>query len=196
MVKTKVYVEGGGGKTLNRDCRKAVRTFLTNAGVAANTVEVEACRGRGDAYNTFSGDARRGLRGVLLVDSEAPVKAQNAWRHLEANDGWRRPRNVTDQQCHLMVQIMESWFLADMDALESFYGQGFQRRSLPQNQNAEEVPKQDVLNGLARATDHTGKGSYNKGKHSFQILEKLDPVKVKAASPHANRFITALSSFV
>ena len=31
-----------------------------------------------------------------------------------------------------------------------------------------------------------------KGRHSFDILAELDPAKVRAASPHANRLILAL----
>ena len=89
---------------------------------------------------------------------------------------------------------MESWFLADVDALESFYGQRFQRGALPQNPNVEQVSKQRVWDGLTRATRSTGKGSYKKGAHSFQILANLNPAKVRGASPHADRFIRALES--
>ena len=91
-----------------------------------------------------------------------------------------------------MVQVMESWFLADVDTLESFYGQGFRRRSLPANPNIEDIPKQDVDNGLVAATRDTSKGRYKKGAHSFKILESLDPARVMNASPHAKRFIAAL----
>ena len=48
MVKTKIYVEGGGRrKASSRECRRAFGTFVTKAGVAPGTVEVEACGGRG-----------------------------------------------------------------------------------------------------------------------------------------------------
>ena len=91
-----------------------------------------------------------------------------------------------------MVQVMESWFLADVDALESYYGQGFRRQSLPANPNVEEVPKQDVERGLERAARETGKEGYRKGRDSFEILGRLDPVKVREASEHADRFVKAL----
>ena len=89
---------------------------------------------------------------------------------------------------------MESWFLADVVALESFYGEGFRKRTLPQSRNIEQVPKQDVLDGLAKAAVKTKKGVYRKGSHSFQILAKLSPEKVRKASRHANRFIATLLS--
>lgn len=194
MVKTKVYVEGGGkhNKKLNRECRRAFGKFLSKAeGVAPGAVEVEACGGRGDAYNAFKRDAGKGLPALLLVDAEGPVTAPSPWEHLK----WSRPSGIEDDQCHLMAQIMESWFLADADALESFYGrQDFRRQALPKNPKVEEVPKQDVLDGLSKATQHTKKGRYNKGEHSFEILEKLCPKKVRKAAPYADCFIRALSS--
>ena len=88
---------------------------------------------------------------------------------------------------------MESWFLADADALESFYGSGFRKQYLSGNPNVEQFPKQDVLNRLDRATRNTSKGRYRKGKHGFAILELLDPAKVKGASRFADRFLGALS---
>ncbi len=194
MVKTKVYVEGGGGKQQNRDCRKGFTEFLTKAGVPSGTIEIEACGPRGEAYNTFRADSRKGLPAILLVDAEGPVTTRSTWRHLKGNDNWDRPEGATDGQCHLMVQVMESWFLADLKTLESFFGTGFLRRAFPGNPNVEDVPKHDVLNGLERATRNTGKGRYSKGAHSFNILAMLDPEKVKKASPHANRFIESLSS--
>ena len=37
-----------------------------------------------------------------------------------------------------------------------------------------------------------GKGIYRKGRHSFELLECLDPSKVMESSPHARRLIDAL----
>lgn len=68
---------------------------------------------------------------ILLVDSEAAVTAATAWLHLQAHDGWRRPNNATDDQCHLMVRTMEAWLIADPDALAGYYGQRFSRNTLP-----------------------------------------------------------------
>ena len=135
---------------------------------------------------------------MLLVDSESPVyvpaTAAQPWQHLRARDGWERPPRATDEQCHLMVQVMESWFLADREALGAYYGQGFRAGSLPQNPLIEDVGKDDVLNGLEQATRDTSKGRYNKGRDSFDLLARLDPAKVTSASPYAKRFIDALTA--
>ena len=190
---TQVFVEGGARGSLAKQCRAAFGLFLQKAGVSRQSTQVTACGSRGDAYGKFSRAVSRGQPAMLLVDAEAPVTAQGPWQHLSGNDTWNRPSGATDDQCHLMVQIMESWFLADADAVESYYGSGFRKQNLSRNPNVEQVPKQDVLSGLDRATRNTRKGRYNKGKHGFEILDRLDPDKVRAASPYANRFLGTLT---
>lgn len=192
MVTASVYVEGGGGsRAVNTACRRGFSKFIEKAGLAGNMPKIVACGSRGDAYQSFRTVQSSGkATAILLVDAEVPFTASGPWEHLKAADGWDRPDGATDGQCHLMVQVMESWFLADVDALKSFYGQRFRTHDLPPNPNKEEVSKQDVLAGLARATRDTK--SYKKGSDSFQILEKLDPDKVRKASPYADRFIKAL----
>ncbi len=194
MVGVKLYVEGGGGsKALKRECRKGFGKFLERAGLAGMRPRVVACGSRNDAYDRFkTAHAQSDGLAMLLVDAEDPVTAQGTWQHLQTLDGWSRPAGATDDQCHLMVQVMESWFLADVDALESFYGQGFRPGPVSGIADIEAVSKQDVLSHLGQAAAGTGKSAYRKGKHSFQILAMLDAVKVKDASPHADRFIKAL----
>ena len=91
-----------------------------------------------------------------------------------------------------MVQCMESWFLADMDALAAFFGDGFNRGALPPRPDVENVSKRDLERGLRRATRPSSKGEYHKGRHSFEILATVDPERVVAASPHAKRLIHTL----
>ena len=93
-----------------------------------------------------------------------------------------------------MVEVMESWFLADVDALESFYGQGFRRQALPPNPKVEDISKQRVLDRIDQAARDAKKCGYHKGSHGFAILERLDPAKVRDASPYAGPFIDALLS--
>ena len=193
----KLIVEGGGdrkSKSLNRECRRAFAEFLGKAGLAGRLPSIEASGGRQQAYDAFKTAHARGSRtAVLLVDAEAPVTAQDPWTHLSTHDDWTRPAGATNDQCHLMVQVMESWFLADREALEDFYQQRFRPQALPGNPNqVERVPKNDVKDGLERATRATAKGRYDKGRHSFEILASLNPAKVTAASPHARRFLQTL----
>ena len=194
----KLIVEGGGdrkSKSLNRECRRAFAEFLDKAGLAGRLPSIEAAGGRQQAYDAFKSAHERDSRTVvLLVDAEAPVTASDTWTHLQTRDGWTRPAGATNDQCHLMVQVMESWFLADRPALQEFYGHRFRSQALPGNRNIEQVPKQEVLSGLERATRATTRGRYHKGRHSFEILASLDPAKVTAASPYARTFVRTLLS--
>ena len=196
MVSIKLYVEGGGdSKTLKTSCRKGFRIFIEKAGLEDRMPRIVACGSRHNAYNDFA-DHEDGSA-LLLVDAEEPVGQAGPWQHLRAREGWDRPDGATDEQCHLMVEVMESWFLADRRALVEFYGHGYREDALPQNQFVEQIPKQDVLGGLDQATcSSTNKGPYRKGSHSFEILAELDPEKVRKASPSANRFIQSLLELV
>ena len=194
MVKAKVYVEGGGKGGLNTACRRAFAKFIENAGLTGNVSRVEACGDRGEAFNRFKAHDERDSRAILLVDAESPVTARGPWQHLKGIENWDPPPGATDSQCHLMVQVMESWFLADVSALQSYFGQGFRPQDLPRNPNIEEVRKPDVEQSLSRATRGTTKGAYRKSSHSFEILAQLNSAKVRAASPHAKRFLQVLES--
>ena len=197
-MKVRLFVEGGGtSKVANSILRRDFRKFIEKAKLTGRNVEVVLCGSRTDALEDFKGAPGDKKIHLLLVDAERPVRtpAANAkpWEHLKQRpDGWSRPGDATDEQCHLMVQAMESWFLADMDALESYYGQGFRKSALPRNPSVEEVPKQDLVRGLRQATRSTSKGTYSKGKHSFEILAELDPAKVRSKSPYAERFLSTL----
>ena len=124
-MKTKVYVEGGGRRSLNRQCRRAFRIFLDKAGIASANIVVEARGPRGEAYTAFRSDSDRSLRKILLVDAEGPVTARLRGGIYNRATAGTRPIGATDEQCHLMVEVMESWFLADKEALQAYFGQGF-----------------------------------------------------------------------
>jgi len=154
---------------------------------------IVACGDRENAFDRFkTGHASGGVSAMLLVDAEGPVRAKTGWGHLQQKDGWRRPKGVANEQCHLMVQVMESWFLADVDALEGYFGPGFRRQRLPQNPDVEEILKGDVERGIDRSAKDTAKKGYKKGRDSFAILGLLDPAKVTGASVRAERFVRAL----
>ncbi|WP_219909914.1 DUF4276 family protein [Trinickia symbiotica] len=142
---------------------------------------------------------------MLLVDSEAPIAPEDEspqdrtdkwlpWNHLKKRDLWDRPGKSPDADCHLMVQCMESWFLADPQTLKAFFGQGFREKPLLiANNSVEKVGKAQVYDALAKATgDCKTKAEYGKGEHSFKLLAKVDPAKVTASSPWAKRFVDGL----
>ena len=198
LVTALVYVEGGGNsKALRAECRRGFAYFFEKAGLKGRMPRISACGGRQHAFDDF----RHALQNpkndrftVLLVDSEEPVaRGCQPWEHLKRRDRWERPAAATDDSCHLMVQCMESWFLADKAALEQYFDNGFNRNSLPRREEVEDVSKQDIERGLSRATRQCKRtGAYHKGRHSFAVLAELDPEKVTAASPHAKRLVDTL----
>ena len=193
----KLYVEGGGdsnsSKSLSPACREGFRTFIEKAGLGGMMPKIVACGGREKAYDKFKiAHLNKDETSLLLVDAEESVQETGPWQHLKVREDWDPPIGATEDQCHLMVEVMESWFLADRDALKEFYGQRYRENALPQNPQIEQIAKQDVLDGLRDASLNTQKGRYNKGAHSFEILAKLDPGKVMNVSPHAKRLIETL----
>jgi hypothetical protein len=199
VVTVKAFVEGGGdARGPNDRCRRGFGEFLKKAGFH-RMPRVVACGSRERAYDSFC-KAVKGAEAnefiVLLVDSEGPVGGPDdapAWQHLKAGDNWPQPPGATDEQAHLMVQCMETWFLADREYLAAFYGQGFIPARLPANRDVEKVGKSEVMNGLKMATRGTKKGEYSKGSHSFEILKGIDPRKIKAL-PHAATFMAVLEA--
>ncbi len=194
MVNLTLYVEGGGDRREQKArLRRGLSSFLKRASLQGRMPRIVASGGRDVAYDKFRrAHADNALAAVLLVDAEGPVKVDSSWRHLQERDGWQRPTGATDEQCHLMVQVMESWFLADREAIARFYGPDFRPGSIPQWPDIERVPKRDVYKKLSESTRGVTRGGYQKGRHSFKILEGLDPNKVADASPHAKRFIDSL----
>ncbi|MFJ5505937.1 DUF4276 family protein [Pectobacterium carotovorum] len=208
----KLYVEGGGDTAaLKTACRQGFSLFLEKAGLKGNMPRIVACGSRSDAYDSFCTAIRNGETAMLLVDSEEQViaaiqpgdKTQQRdrshwlpWQHLlqRGGDGWEKPQGVEDSQCHLMVQCMENWFLADHETVKQFFGQGFQENQLPaSNIPIETVDKERVYRSLDNATRHCKtKNQYGKGEHSFELLGKIDPAKVQQASPWALRFVEIL----
>ena len=91
-----------------------------------------------------------------------------------------------------MVQCMEAWFLADVPALETFFGAGFRSTSLAKRDDIENIPKNDVFNQLDSATRASKKGAYDKSRHSFDILAQIDPAQVIQCSPFAKQLVDTL----
>ncbi len=115
---------------------------------------------------------------LLLIDSDVPL-----------TDETRHP------QRYFMVQVMESWFLADREALAKYFGKDFNANALPGSAAAiESIPKADVEAGLDDATRKCSKRKYGDAKvvHGRELLGRIDRDKVRRASPECNRLFQAL----
>ena len=197
VVTATLYIEGGGeGRELEIRFRKGWKAFFNAAGVGAWTKIVRG-GGRQRTFNRFA-SAVRDRRGdtlpLLLVDSEGPVQAGHSpWQHLEAREPWEKPDEAGEDQAFLMVQFMETWFLADKDGLRRYFGSRFSERAIRQWPDLEALAKDTVLEALAQATAACGK-TYAKGRTSFELLAHIDPARVKAACPHAKALLEKLTA--
>ncbi|MFO7566780.1 MAG: DUF4276 family protein [Enhygromyxa sp.] len=195
----KLFVEGANTARadLRTDCREAFHDLFERAGIRAKP-RVEPRGSRREAFDAFCAALQRGSYDQiwLLVDSEGPVSCEDPWEHVRQRqgDGWIKPDGAIDDHLHLMVEVMETWFLADPDMLEGYFKQGFRRNALPKRSDIENISKVDIDTALRDATKDTKKGRYDKGKHSFDLLRQLDPEKLKRSSQWAFRLLQALDA--
>ena len=202
-----IYMEGGGDKKGTRiQLRDGMVDFLKRGlNKAANAkkrkLNIVCCGDRRRTYYAFR-NARKYANGdevvILLVDAEDPVTSLTVVEHLKnrSGDGWDLT-GVPENYVHLMVQTMETWIVADKDALSDFYGQGFHENFLPLHENLEEVSKRAVANALVRATKKTRtKGPYHKIRHASQLLKLIDPGKVQERCSRCELLFSALGEVI
>lgn len=201
MKEIRIYAEGGGpSEETKAGIRRGLGKFLEPLRRLARHRrlgwKIIACGGRGEAFDIF----RRALKthpqafNVLLVDAEAPVTT-TPWRHLEIHDGWKPP-GVGDEQCHLMVQVMEAWFVADLDMLARFYGTGFRRNVIPKNDDVEQIDKVRLESSLQRATADSKKGRYHKIRHGGPLLGLVRSSVVRQRARHCDRLFEILEEML
>src|ERR1051326_7318499 len=181
----RVYVEGGGDKKDTKALvKQGFRVFLNDLFILAEEKRIKfyviACGSRNSTLDDF----RTALRthqeafNILLVDSDAPV-TKTPRQHLHNSARNWNLNNIEDEQCHLMVQVMETWVIADINALERFYGKGFNRKIIPKTRDIEEIDKAALYSSLEAATRITQKGRYHKIRHGPEILKRADVSKVR-----------------
>ena len=199
-MKAVVYVEGGSSRKTERvRFLLAMRTFLrkgaTHAGNPTPLPEVVACGSRGDTLRKFRAACSRPSETtpVLLVDSEGPVDwgRGSARQQLQRVDDWDL-RFTDDRSVHLMVQFMETWIIADPEAVEAYYGKGFRKKAIPAATDPERVGKSQVLAALKQATAATRRRRYDKTRDAPELLKRLDSRRVAARCRGCARLFAAL----
>ena len=196
----RIYIEGGGdSKDLQSRCREGFRKLIERTGFEGRMPSTVACGGRNNAYDMF----KIALRSVdvnefpmLLVDSEEPV-ITTPWDHLKSRDGWERPAGAEDDQAQMMVTCMETWIMADHEALRKVFGAHLRESALFPVEGLERRSRQDLLAALKNATEECGRGKgYDKGRRSFQILAELDPETLKENLSYFCRFSETLERYL
>ncbi len=184
--KTTIYIEGGGdSKELHTHCRKGFCKLLEKCGFTGRMPRLVACGGRDSAFDHFKiahSNKRNSDYVAMLIDSEDPLKDSDAWDHLKIRDGWDKPFGSEDDQVLFMTTCMETWIVADRNALDKHYGSELQESALPPLVDLESRYRHDIQNDLFHATRNCS-NAYKKGKRSFDVLEKLSPDKLESHLP-------------
>jgi hypothetical protein len=193
MVKEiRIYVEGGGNRDSRNELRKAFSSFFSelvkkgqDKGIPLRTIP---CGSRNSTYEDFAKavEDHRDAFVALLVDSEGPV-SQTPWQHLN----WD-PCGKDDNHCHLMVQMMEAWFIADADKLKEYYRHGFNENHIPKDKDIERIEKARLDSALKEATRNTSKKTYDKTRDAPKLLAMISASKVREASQHCDRLFNTL----
>ena len=196
-----IYMEGGGdGKGAKAALRQGMDALLRPLKEAARAKALRwklvPCGGRVQAFRGFRNAAVNGDDAivVLLVDAEGPVD-RAPHLHLQSRDGWDM-NFASEDTINLMVQTMETWIVADPDALSTYYGQNFNGNVLPRRTNLEEIEKEEVTQILNRATERTTKGRYHKIRHASDLLKRIDVERVKQRCPHCVRLFNVLGRMI
>jgi hypothetical protein len=204
----KIYVEGGGDSNATRaELRKGFGEFTRSLKALAQERRLRfgivACGSRNDAFDMFQTALRQNdpdILNLLLVDAETKVKPNTSpWTHLRerVGDRWERPASVSDDQCHLMVQSMETWIAADIGALRKFYGKGFRDKLMPATQDVETIDKDRLFAALKEASSHSEKkGQYHKTKHGFALIGLVDPDLVRSKAAYCERFFQTTEQLI
>ncbi len=185
---TVLVIEGGGkgNKALQSRLREGFGELIRRSGVATRH-QIVMGGGRGDAWGEYQRQHALGHQVLCLIDSEHPVLGEDPWAHVKRHEGWERPAAASATALHFMVQLTESWFLADANALKRYFGQTF---VVPGN--IETIDKAKVLAQLKTLAAASTKREYDKGRDSHALLKLLDPEQIKQRSVWASRFFDAL----
>ncbi|MGE0492216.1 MAG: DUF4276 family protein [Vulcanimicrobiota bacterium] len=133
---------------------------------------------------------------LVLVDAEKPMeytgdRLDAAAKQLISTQKGDFSSEPDEKQIHLMVQLMEAWFFADLAAVKDCFPDLVERHLNVPN-NVETVPKQDVL----RKLKDTSRGRYSKSVHSHVILAKLDPALVCSRAPFCQRLFSIIEQAI
>ena len=167
-----VYVEGEGGGNkkqpakrhhLDGEFRQAWKQFLQPLADFAKTKGVlffQCIPGRGGSQSlekfAHPLPTQAGALRILLIDSERPAaEVTKPWKYLPK---CKRPNWADDRSCYLMVQCLETWLLADPEAIRVHYDEKskpcFRPRELKAWPPLETVDRKILQKALEKATEN------------------------------------------
>jgi len=191
-----IFIEGDKKKSSFHQLRLGFQEFFRTGLPNHKLPKIEMCGSRKETYEDFCNAIKKDSSNfhILLVDSEGPV-TKTPWKHLWSSDKWKNCGS-SDENCHLMVQMMESWFYADVATLIGYYGKRFVGKHIPKTTNVEVVAKRDVEHALKMATRNTKMGEYHKIQHASELLQKLDVTLVRSKAQHCDDLFNTLQNYL
>jgi hypothetical protein len=201
-----LIVEGGGNSKAEKSrLSEAFTKLLKSAGFVGRMPHIIAAGGRDQAFQDFlatlSGRQRMGFP-ILLVDSEDPVSSSDSSMHSKSciehlsgrEKSWAFPKEAENSQIALMATCMETWIIADREALKLVFGSKLNENALPPLTILEQRNRQDLLKALQTSTKDCGKDrEYRKGETSFKVLAMVNPNTLQQHLPHFRRFLEILN---
>ncbi len=193
VTELRVYFEGH--RALRPGFHRFFRQIVQAAREHRCRVELIACRAKAVSDFTKALQAHPNAWNILLIDGEGPDDGKLYQRLMQRSD-WQPPSASAELRpsVYWMVQVMEAWFLADVGALESYYGRGFRKAALGAGSAVEAVPKERAFSRLKEATTGTAKGAYHKTKHAPAIPASINPEKVQQAAPNCKRLFDTVAA--
>jgi hypothetical protein len=183
-----------GGHRGNEQHKRGLKEFLDKVSPDGHKIKVVLGFGRVQAAGSFLDRVKKGANAFLLIDAEGPLTAQSISTVIGPELAAYRDR------VFFMVQVMESWFIADSNALVDVRNAKLSMLTDELNRyggNIEGISKPHAQALFAKATDpHLCSAENGKGLR-LSYLAKIDPEKLRKASPEAARLIrTAENSWV
>jgi hypothetical protein len=205
MVTVTVLVEGAGESLALRSIAKKKLGELLKKLPLARQPRIEFQGTRRAAFDRLEIELRKPAKDrvfILLVDSEEPFtessdpnEKHHRWAHVRnrSGDNWERPDIATDEHLHFMATAMETWIIADKEAIRSRFPKDFRENAIKDVRDWEQRSKEHVKELLRLATgERLGKGRFEKGEVSFELLGRINPQTLRKNCPHADRFFSAL----
>jgi hypothetical protein len=83
--------------------------------------------------------------------------------------------DAKDDQAQMMATCIETWIMADHEALRNYFGSHLRENALIPLDGLESRSRHELLEALKSSTNDCGRNKgYEKGERSFQILAKLN----------------------